>query len=388
MSSFEAPEDKFQIIIPSVGNLRLILYDISHMNTKLITVFLGLLTLMALGAVLHILQPLFLPLVVAVLLSFILAPIVGRINSKIPRILAVFMVIILLIVALYGIGWFFYSSITAFISVLGYYQDRFNIIVREIILRYNLPSNLLEILQLSNGLRSGLLSISISFVSFAGQLIIVLFFVVFMLLENPLSEKKMELAFKNKGSARDRIRRIIQKINSQITRYLSVKLSISVATGVLVGVSLYFIGLDFYLMWGFFAILFNFIPNIGSSFIMAATILMSFIQFYPDWNPIIATIIAMPVIQMVLGNFLDPKLQGNQLDLSPVVILVSLVFWGWIWGIAGMFLAVPLTETIKIICANVDILKPVSILMSSGRALEPLEPLEDGTAGGNHTADS
>ena len=354
------------------------------MNTKLITVFLGLLTLMSLGAVLHILQPLFLPLVVAVLLSFILAPLVGRINSKIPRILAVFMVIVLLIVALYGIGWFFYSSITAFISVLGYYQDRFNIIVREIILRYNLPSNLLEILQLSNGLRSGLLSISISFVSFAGQLIIVLFFVVFMLLENPLSEKKMELAFKNKGSARDRIRRIIQKINSQITRYLSVKLGISLATGLLVGVTLYFIGLDFYLMWGFLAILFNFIPNIGSSFIMAATILMSFIQFYPDWNPIIATIIAMPIIQMVLGNFLDPKLQGNQLDLSPVVILVSLVFWGWIWGIAGMFLAVPLTETIKIICANVDILKPVSILMSSGRALEPLEDgdiIENTTSG-------
>ena len=343
------------------------------MNTKLITVFLGILTLIALGAVLHILEPLFLPLVIAILLSFILSPLVGRFNRKIPRLLAVFLVIIILIVGLYAIGWFFYTSITAFISVLGYYQDRFNIIVREIILRYSLPPNLTEILQLSNSLRSGLLSFSISFVSFAGQLIVVLFFVVFMLLENPLSEKKVYLAFKGSGGTRIRLRRIISKINSQISRYLSIKLAISVVTGILVGITLYFIGLDFYLMWGFLAILFNFIPNIGSTFIMAATILMSFIQFYPNWNPILATIITMPLVQMVLGNFLDPKLQGNKLDLSPVVILVSLVFWGWIWGIAGMFLAVPLTETIKIICANVDVLKPVSILMSAGRALAPLE---------------
>ncbi len=342
------------------------------MNTKLITVFLGLLTLMAMGACLHILQPLFLPLVIAILLSFILSPLVNRFNRRIPRILAVILVIIILIVGLYAIGWFFYTSITAFISVLGYYQDRFNIIIREIIFRYNLPSDLMEVLQISNGLRSGILSVSISFVSFAGQLIIVVFFVVFMLLENPLSERKMRLAFK--GRSEDRLRRIIKKINSQITRYLSVKLGISLATGLLVGTTLYFIGLDFYLMWGFLAILFNFIPNIGSTFIMAATILMSFIQFYPEWNPILATCITMPVIQMVLGNFLDPKLQGNQLDLSPVIILVSLVFWGWIWGIAGMFLAVPLTETIKIICANVDVLKPVSVLMSAGRALEPVEP--------------
>ena len=359
-------------VCKSVGTAFKLDYYKSYMNTKLITVFLGLLTLMAMGACLHILQPLFLPLVIAILLSFILSPLVNRFNRRIPRILAVILVIIILIIGLYAIGWFFYTSITAFISVLGYYQDRFNIIIREIILRYDLPSDLMEILQLSNGLRSGILSVSISFVSFAGQLIIVVFFVVFMLLENPLSERKMRLAFK--GRSEDRLRRIIKKINSQITRYLSVKLGISLATGLLVGTTLYFIGLDFYLMWGFLAILFNFIPNIGSTFIMGATILMSFIQFYPEWNPILGTCITMPVIQMVLGNFLDPKLQGNQLDLSPVIILISLVFWGWIWGIAGMFLAVPLTETIKIICANVDVLKPVSVLMSAGRALEPVGP--------------
>ncbi len=338
------------------------------MKMRLNTVFLGILTIIALGAVLHILQPLFLPLVIALLLSFILSPLVAHFNKRIPRVLAVVLVIVILMVGLYMIGWFFYTSITSFISVLGYYQERFSIIIHGLVIRYNLPEDILEVLQLSGSLRSGLYNFSISFVSFAGQLVIVLFFVVFMLLENPLSERKMKMAFPRQNEQL-RLRRIIRKINSQIARYLSVKLGISTATGLLVGTALYFIGLDFYLLWGFLAILFNFIPNIGSTIIMLLTILMSFIQFYPEWNPILATLITMPVIQMVLGNFLDPKLQGNQLDLSPVIILISLVFWGWIWGISGMFLAVPLTETIKIICANIDVLRPVSILMSSGRAL-------------------
>ncbi len=348
------------------------------MKIKMNTVFLGILTLIALGAVLHVVQAVFLPLVIAILLSFVLTPLVTHFNKRISRTLAVLLVILILMVFLYVIAWFFYTSITSFISVLGYYQDRFGIIVNELVLRYNLPDDILDIMEVPNSLRMGVYNVSLSFVSFAGQLIIVLFFVVFMLLENPLSERKIKMAFP-RLSVQMRIGIIIRKINTQIARYLTVKLGISVATGLIVGVTLYFIGLDFYIMWGFLAILFNFIPNIGSTIIMIVTILMSFIQFYPAWNPILATLITMPIIQMVLGNFLDPKLQGNQLDLSPVVILVSLVFWGWIWGIPGMFLAVPLTETIKIICANIEVLQPVSVLMSSGKALKHKRLKKDGT---------
>ena len=304
------------------------------MKIKMNTVFLGILTLIALGAVLHVVQAVFLPLVIAILLSFVLTPLVTHFNKRISRTLAVLLVILILMVFLYVIAWFFYTSITSFISVLGYYQDRFGIIVNELVLRYNLPDDILDIMEVPNSLRMGVYNVSLSFVSFAGQLIIVLFFVVFMLLENPLSERKIKMAFP-RLSVQMRIGIIIRKINTQIARYLTVKLGISVATGLIVGMTLYFIGLDFYIMWGFLAILFNFIPNIGSTIIMIVTILMSFIQFYPDWNPILATLITMPIIQMVLGNFLDPKLHGNQLDLSPVVILVSLVFWGWIWGIPG-----------------------------------------------------
>jgi predicted PurR-regulated permease PerM len=94
---------------------------------------------------------------------------------------------------------------------------------------------------------------------------------------------------------------------------------------------------------------------------------MGFIQFYPSWGRIVVVIIAMNAVQMVVGNFLDPKLSGEHLNLSPFIILVSLVFWGWLWGIIGLFLAVPLTVIIKIICENIPYLKPVSIFMESGK---------------------
>ncbi len=340
-----------------------------YMKIRLNTVLLAVLAVIALGAVLHILRPLFLPLTIAVLISLLLSPLVTRFNKKIPRTFAVLLVILLLMISLYIIGWLFYTNISAFISVAGHYQQRFNIILGKIVKSYNLPSDILDAMKLSTNLRSGLFSISLSFMSFAGQLIMVLFFVVFMLLENPLSERKINMAFPG-HFMQIRLGAIIRSINTQVARYLAIKLAISIVTGLFTGLTLSLIGLDFPLMWGFLAVLFNFIPNAGSAFIMGATILMSLIQFYPEWNPILATLITMPLIQLILGNFLDPKLQGKRLDLSPVVILVSLVFWGWIWGITGMFLAVPLTETIKIICANIDSLRPLSILMSSGRALK------------------
>jgi uncharacterized membrane protein len=98
------------------------------------------------------------------------------------------------------------------------------------------------------------------------------------------------------------------------------------------------------------------------------TIIMAILQFFPNWANIIYVAILMISIQMVLGNILDPRIQGVQLNLSPFVILVSLSLWGFIWGIAGMFLAVPITSVIQILCANVKALKPIAVMIGSGKS--------------------
>ena len=128
-------------------------------------------------------------------------------------------------------------------------------------------------------------------------------------------------------------------------------------------------GLDFALVWGVLAFVFNFIPTIGSIIVTVGTIIMAIIQFMPEWGRIIYVGIMMISIEMVIGNIIDPKLQGVQLNISPIVILISLAIWGYIWGLVGMFLAVPLTSMMQIVCANIPSLKPVAIFLSTGKFL-------------------
>ena len=94
---------------------------------------------------------------------------------------------------------------------------------------------------------------------------------------------------------------------------------------------------------------------------------MSFIQFYPEMEPILAVSLSVIATQVALGNILDPRLQGRRLNLSPFLILVSLLVWGWLWGVVGMFLAVPIMAIIKIVCENIPALRPIAILMGSGQ---------------------
>ena len=125
-------------------------------------------------------------------------------------------------------------------------------------------------------------------------------------------------------------------------------------------------GVDFPLVWGMLAFLLNFIPTIGSIVVTALAIFMATVQFMPDWSRIIFIGLLYISIEMVLGNIIDPKLQGVQLNISPLIILISLAVWGYVWGLVGMFLAVPLTSMTQVVCSNIPSLQPIAVLLSSG----------------------
>jgi predicted PurR-regulated permease PerM len=125
---------------------------------------------------------------------------------------------------------------------------------------------------------------------------------------------------------------------------------------------------DFAITWGVLAFILNFIPTIGSIISSFPPILLALVQFHPAVGHAVAVALGLLAIQMVMGNFLSPKLMGDNLNLSPVVVLLFLLFWGWLWGVVGALLSVPLASIIKITCENVPQLHMISTFMGSGKS--------------------
>jgi predicted PurR-regulated permease PerM len=137
----------------------------------------------------------------------------------------------------------------------------------------------------------------------------------------------------------------------------------SLADAILVTVVLWIIGVDFALLWGFVTFVLNFIPNIGSIIATILPFVASLLQFNTLAVPLLVLFL-LGSIQMLMGNVVEPRWMASSLNLSALLVLFSLIFWGWLWGGLGMILAVPLTSTLKIIFENVNALKPIAILMS------------------------
>ena len=160
---------------------------------------------------------------------------------------------------------------------------------------------------------------------------------------------------------------------AQVARYLTAKFFISLANGVIYAIGFSMVGLEFAVLWGIIQFLLNFIPTLGSIAAGVAIGLFALIQFWPEPGPVILVVVIILAWNLIVGNILDPKIIGEHVGISPLIILVSLLVWGWIWGFAGMVVAVPMTVIIKIVCENIPILEPVSILMGSRKSVRAIK---------------
>src|SRR5262249_33266702 len=153
-------------------------------------------------------------------------------------------------------------------------------------------------------------------------------------------------------------------INHSITRYLAVKTFGGTLAAVLSFMVLAAYGVDFVLFWAFLLVLLNYIPYLGSLVAVSLPIAQSFLQL-DSFGTAIITAVLLVAIQQLVGNFLEPRMAGRQLGVSPLLILLSLSFWGIVWGVVGMILAVPLLVVIKAVLENIEATKPVATLMSN-----------------------
>lgn len=188
---------------------------------------------------------------------------------------------------------------------------------------------------------------------------LILFMVVFMLLEaSSFPEKFRALAGKSRLSL-DFFETTAQKIKT----YMALKTVISLSTGIIVALWLVLLRVDYPLLWGLLAFLFNFVPNIGSIIAAVPAVLMALLQLGPGTAALVA--IGYIVVNVVMGNVIEPRVMGRGLGLSTLVVFLSLVFWGWVLGPVGMLLSAPLTMIVKIALDSYEETRSIGILLGS-----------------------
>lgn len=156
----------------------------------------------------------------------------------------------------------------------------------------------------------------------------------------------------------------IAAVSAQIRRYLGTTLATSILTGVASSVWALATGLDLALVWGLLNFLLNFIPLIGNIVGIIPPVLYAMVQFHGAGMPLLV-FAGFAMLQIAISNFVYPILQGRQLSLSPLAIIVAMTFWGWMWGLAGMLLAVPLTAAMVIVCSHVDRTRWIAKILSA-----------------------
>jgi len=335
-------------------------------DNKVLKAALAIVILFIVGVVLKLARPVLIPFILAVFLSYIIDPaLTFLVRCRCPRTSALLIVLAFLFVLLFLMGVFVYSSGKALVNDLPKYQGRLTEIARflESILG-PIEIDLSSVLRSVDINKAGafiLKSIG-PFVGLLGKLLLVFLFLVVIVAGRGRFAGKLARVFE--GGRAGQARAILGAIDAQIRKYLVIKTAVSAGNGLMVWIVLALFGVDFAAFFGLVAFFLNYIPNIGSFVAAVLRVGFAFFQFGTFWTPFWILVITNG-LDMVLGNLIEPRIMGRGLGLSPLLVFFSLLFWGWLWGIPGMILSVPLTALIRIVCQNVPSLRPVAVLMGS-----------------------
>jgi len=322
------------------------------------------------------------PFFVAVFISYLIYPGVTYLaKRKVPKFLAYILVFFFIFGILYILGALISVNINDFIDRIPEYELKFrNLLVQtgEFIQKYSILQrfgledeiNLTEfdIFQyISVSKLTGYLGSSIgSFFDILGNILVVLFFMIFILMEIERFPARLEYAY---GDRSEMAFQVTEAINKSVRKYLGVKTLVSLGTGGLYALILGVAGVDFWILWGFMGFILNYIPYIGSYIATILPTILALIQFGPLMAVVL--LVLMLTVQTIMGSIVEPKVLGRELNLSPILVLIALAFWGWVWGFVGMFLSIPITATIKIIMEHVEETRVVARLMSDVREVPP-----------------
>jgi predicted PurR-regulated permease PerM len=186
---------------------------------------------------------------------------------------------------------------------------------------------------------------------------LILLTVVFILFEANSLPSKLRAAMRDPEASLERLREVMQTIN----RYMFLKACTSAFTGVVLWAWLKYLGVDFAAMWGMLAFLLNFVPTIGSIIAAVPAVMLALVQL--GFHEAVLALVGFMIVNVGVGNFLEPRIMGQGLGLSTLVVFLSLIFWGWVLGPAGMFLSVPLTMALKIALGANPHTYPIAVML-------------------------
>ena len=311
------------------------------------------------------------PFLLAIFFALItLKPMLWLQAHKVPPVLAALAVVFALMLVLVVVGSIVGTSIAAFTAAIPGYQAQLDVIMQGL-LKFLAriagadvtPASIAQLVDPGRamGLAATLLNALSAVLT---NTFLILFTMIFILLEASSVPTKMMAAF---GRGVDTYQQAGIFLNN-LGRYLGIKTLVSMATGLIVGVMTWAIGLDFPLLWAMLAFLFNYIPNIGSIIAAVPAVLLALIQLGP--GEATTTAIGFVAINMAIGNIIEPRLMGHGVGISSLVVFIGLIFWGWIFGPVGMLLSVPLTMGLKLALESDERTRWVAILIGSERDAE------------------
>lgn len=327
----------------------------------------------AAGFIFKTLSSVLLPVIISVMLSFVLLPIIKKLNVKtgIPWVISSILIMGLFIIVFFALFSLLARSLSMIVAEYPKYETKFMSIYTVVAKSLDLEidesksffDNIWSFLKVREYVQKAAVFLSSGMVAFGKNLLSVALLSMFLLMEMRISKRKMHYAFRED---KEKINRVLHQIARDTVNYISIKFLISLITGVLCWGVTWMLGMDFPVVWAFLAFIMNFIPIFGSIISVGITTLFSIIQFYPESiGKSVFILLFLIILNFTLGNILEPRIEGKNLGLSPFVILVCLSLWGYIWGFFGMILAVPMTVIIKIICENIDYLNSLAVILGN-----------------------
>jgi AI-2 transport protein TqsA len=214
---------------------------------------------------------------------------------------------------------------------------------------------------------SSLATAAASVVSVAG---IVLIYAGFLFVEQVRFRRKLAIIL-GAGGHQEQVLAVLDRIDRDIRVYIRIKTTLAVATAAFAYTVMAWVGVDFAAFWAVMVFFFYYIPTVGSILAIAAPAVLALVQF-DHLTPFLVVLLVFGTIQIVTANVVEPTIMGRTLNLSPLVVIVSLVVWGTIWGVVGMFLCVPIMVVALIVLAQFKTTRPLAVLLSAdGRIPEP-----------------